>query len=77
MSEVNQAIAAQNEYCDKRSLLRFAPPDGRCYYCHQNIYTMIEQTGWRGRKYISGISVEQAGSTLINYCPHCQRSFCE
>lgn len=77
MDEIKKAIEAQNEYCKEHHLLRFAPPDGFCYSCYENIYRMIERTGWRGRQYISGISLEEAGSSLITYCPHCHRSFCE
>lgn len=58
----------------------FAPVNGICYCCHQQIYSA------EGREYLgdrrkptgrikNGISVEQARAELTTGCPFCHRSF--
>lgn len=60
---VEEAIAAQEKYCKEHGDPLFAPSDGRCYKCWQQIYG---PNGW---------SVEKAGSCLITGCPYCRRSY--
>lgn len=65
---ISEAIDAQKRYCKENEFPHFAPRNGRCYRCNQNIYKEIN--GY-------GISVEAAGTKLITGCPHCSWSFCE
>lgn len=67
-----QAKEKQREYCKEHSLPHFAPYDGICFSCRQNIYRPIEHKG-----YVTGISVERAGKELITGCPHCNRTYCD
>ena len=63
-----KAIAAQAEYCDRTGNPMFAPglgSRGCCPNCHNPIYI------------IGGISIEEAGKTLITGCPYCHVSFVE
>ena len=80
MSEYNVAAArkAQTNYCDDHGLPHFAPFDGICYSCHQQIYAPLEHRNpYDGRKTYTGIPVDLAATTLITGCPHCSSSFCE
>ena len=64
--DTEKAIRAQEEYCEKHHVSMFAPGRGTggcCYNCHSPIYIK------------GGISIEEAGSTLITGCPYCRRSF--
>ena len=71
---VSGSIAAQERYCKKNSYPHFAPSNGICYRCHQQIYAEgIKRSG----NLSEGISVEKAGSELITGCPHCNWSYCE
>ena len=45
----------------------FAPSDGKCYRCNNNIYENTSTT--------SGYSVERASREMITGCPHCHYSF--
>lgn len=67
-----QAIKAQKKFCEEHKLPQFAPYDGICFRCRQNIYKQVE----RGER-VTGISVEGAGSHLITGCPHCNRTYCD
>ena len=67
-----RAIKAQKKYCEEHKLPHFAPFDGICFRCRQNIYERVE----RGER-VTGISVEGAGSQLITGCPHCNRTYCD
>ena len=67
--DVQMAIAAQNDYCNRKKQPMFAPDDGRCWHCFGNIYVQTQHA--------NTYSVERAGSTHITGCPYCQRSFCE
>lgn len=83
-----EAIQAQKKYCEEKDYPHFAPTSGRCYRCNKIIY---EQIGWKiesGMKFqvplhskelhhTTGITVEEAGSTLVTGCPHCNRSYCD
>ena len=68
-----KANEAQAKYCKENNLPHFAPTRN-CYRCHKDIYQKIE---YPNKSYITGISVERAGSRLITGCPHCNYSFCE
>ena len=61
---VKEAIRAQKAYCEREQLPQFAPEDGYCWSCHEQIY--------RGPH---GIDVAQAGGRLITGCPLCRVSF--
>lgn len=68
-----KAAAAQREYCEKQECPMFAPSDGLCYRCGRNIY--LPTNGSNGA--VFGITVENASSTLVTGCPHCNFSFVE
>lgn len=88
-----KAIQAQQEYCKEyaashpqdpfASMMRegkgFAPLDGRCYCCNQQIYAAEGQVRVGGRRPTGqkkeGISVEKARTELTTGCPFCYRSF--
>lgn len=73
MFDITAAIAAQKKYCAENQLPHFAPQDGFCFRCRRNIYSQIRLRDG----YESGITVEEAGSSLITGCPHCNYSYCE
>ena len=58
---VQKSIEAQREYCRKNEMPQLAPHSGFCWKCGKQIYTAI--------------TVEQAGKSLVTYCPHCHKSF--
>ena len=66
-----EAIAAQEEYCEKHGAPHFAPHSGLCFRCHLQIYGILVADG----KETYGISVEKAGNQLITGCPFCHISF--
>jgi hypothetical protein len=86
--DIAKARKAQENYCNEKKLPHFAPASGICYRCCKNIY---EEVGWKvenGRKiqvplksvelhHKTGVTVEEAGKTLITGCPHCNRSYCD
>lgn len=59
--EINEKINAQKEYLRENKIPQFAPPDGICYWCHQQIYEKI--------------TLEKASSKSITGCPFCLYSF--
>ncbi len=72
MFDTEKAIAAQSDYCEKKKIPNFAPAfDGTCYHCNRNIYKPYTHNDGR----VTGITVEEAGTTLITGCPHCNYSF--
>jgi len=73
MIDPKRAAAAQKYFCKAKGLPLFAPSDGVCWRCSNNIYKEVERPD--GHK--TGYSVEIAGSTLITGCPHCCRSYCD
>ena len=75
MFDAQESIRAQENYCKENKLPHFAPHDGRCWSCNQQIYAE-GKSRWNGG--ISrGVSVEKAGTELITGCPHCNRSYCD
>lgn len=67
-----KAHKAQEEYCEKNELPHFAPTR-YCWSCNRDIYEeYVRENG-----FTTGISVQQAGSSLITGCPHCHRSYCD
>ena len=58
-----EKIIAQRKYVKGNGLPRFAPCDGVCFSCHNQIY--------------DGVSDKEAKDTLIVSCPLCNRSFCD
>lgn len=71
-----EARKAQAEYCEKTKEPHFAPYSGKCYSCNTNIYEQKEQS-YKDRKWLTGISVEEASKSLVTGCPHCNRSYCD
>lgn len=79
---VVQAIQAQKDYIKETGAPHFAPVDGRCWRCGQNIF---EKKVRKERHFLtgeevereSGITVEYARNNLITGCPHCNRSYCD
>lgn len=70
-----KAVKAQNDYCEENKSPHFAPSDGRCWKCNQDIYAKDGKT--RRGKVVDGISVERVGTELITGCPFCNWSYCE
>lgn len=74
---VSRSIDLQKSLCEERSLPLFAPRDGICYRCYEQIYAEKKHIGWKGREYTTGISTEKASKELVTGCPHCNYSFCD
>ena len=72
--DVTKSIELQKELC--KDGVQFAPVNGRCYYCWNQIYSAVEHIGYMGRKYTTGIPTDRA-SELVTGCPHCGKSFCD
>jgi glutaredoxin len=73
----NKAVEAQKKYCESgENRPHFAPGSGVCWNCRQDIYAEKGSSDWR-KALVPGISVEEAGSTLITGCPFCNRSYCD
>ncbi|HEC1651073.1 TPA: hypothetical protein R1156_003018 [Yersinia enterocolitica] len=66
----NAAQKAQAEYCQNKGVPHFAPLNGICFRCKKDIYQQHSLNG-----HSTGITVERAGSELVTYCPHCNRSY--
>ncbi|MBA1335892.1 MAG: hypothetical protein HPY66_1710 [Firmicutes bacterium] len=52
--DVDKSIAAQKEYCEQKGAPHFAPYDGRCHCCKNNIYKPLgykrgQSASWIGR----------------------------
>lgn len=93
--DIAAAVEAQKEYCKEYAARHpedwastfmkegkgFAPVDGRCWCCHQNIYAAEgqEMNVYRRRdptgRRLPGISVEEARARLTTGCPFCHRSY--
>lgn len=89
---VAEAIQAQKEYCKEYAAKHpeywasgfmkegkgFAPVNGICYYCKQQIYAEKGREYWNKKLsglINSGICVEKARTQLTTGCPFCYRSF--
>lgn len=70
--DIDKAIAAQWEYCDKHALPHFAPVGGRCSRCGWNVFEPREYSNG-----VTGVDVETAGRKHITGCPHCNNTFCD
>lgn len=71
---VSDSMAAQKRYCEEENYPHFAPKNGICCKCNQQIYTEGKN---RMGNLSKGISAEKAGSELITGCPHCNWSYCD
>ena len=69
-----RAIKAQAEFTGAKGYPHFAPRNGKCYHCRRDIYAPITHDD---TSYVSGITVERAGTELITGCPHCCWSYCD
>lgn len=76
--DIRLSIIVQRNYCEKHQLPHFAPSDGVCFHCHNNIY-WPHKVGDAddGTEIYSGIPTSKAANQLITGCPHCFYSFCE
>lgn len=73
--DVRASIICQRNYCENNRLPHFAPSDGVCFRCHNNIYSPRLVRGTKDQ--YTGIPTYKAGCQLITGCPHCNYSFCE
>ncbi len=74
--DIRASIAAQDAYCDREKVPHFAPLDGICYSCGQQIYARLEHRNpYNGKKTYTGIPTDLAGTSLITGCPHCSHTY--
>ena len=73
--DISKATKAQEKYCAEKGYPHFAPHNGKCFCCKQNIYSEKGRT--RSGKEKNGISVERASKELITGCPFCNRTYCD
>lgn len=66
-----EAAALQKQYCAKKGVKMFAPENGKCKRCYQNIYTPIKHLDGD----ITGYDLTEARTHQITTCPHCYKSF--
>jgi hypothetical protein len=81
MSDYNieESIKAQDKLCKEQGYPQFAPKNGVCWNCSQNIYSQGKRV-WRGNsdeQVSEGISTDAATKELVTGCPHCFRSYCD
>jgi len=91
-ADIKSCREAQSRYCKETQAPHFAPGSGQCWTCHRNIYQNhgwnIEGESYMARhvevrkdgeyvRYVTGISLEKAGTQLVTGCPHCNRSYCD
>ena len=60
---LQSCVRAQSDYCESHRIPMFAPTNGVCWRCKNNIFNIITIIG--------------AKSTHITRCPYCSMSFCE
>jgi formamidopyrimidine-DNA glycosylase len=58
---VKNKIFAQNKYSTTHKVPIFAPSNGVCFSCKEQIYDKI--------------SLDKAANEIITFCPHCNYSF--
>jgi hypothetical protein len=68
-----KSVLAQKKYCEEHGFPRFAPQDGCCWKCQNNIYVSRVNPDL-GVTITTGISVEEAGKHLVTGCPQCHAS---
>lgn len=61
--EIKEKIQAQKDYCKKNGVPFFAPENGKCWNCRNQIFNRY--------------SLEEAGNHIITGCPYCHRSYCD
>lgn len=74
--DVAASIVAQKKYTTENKVPHFAPQDGRCWNCRQQIYAQMEQHHGAS-VYHTGIDLDRASNQLTTGCPHCNRSYCD
>lgn len=83
---VNEAAEAQRNYIERTGSPKFPPALGTCWSCSKNIYELHYWKVEHGRKRLAneedstlktGITVKEAGESLVTGCPHCNRSYCD
>ena len=67
MDYVQEAIQNQEKLVSELGTPYFAPADGICWKCHQQIYG----TG------TNQITKERAAKEFITCCPHCHQTYCD
>lgn len=60
---ISHKLLAQKNYCKNNNLPFFAPNDGFCFSCHNQVFKKV--------------NFREASSSLITGCNHCHRSFCD
>ncbi|WP_094603438.1 hypothetical protein SPSIL_014880 [Sporomusa silvacetica DSM 10669] len=91
-ADIKACREAQAKYCKENCDPHFAPESGVCWSCRKDIYQNYGWTN-KGEfpfsqrigvskdgeqvDFITGISLEKAGSELVTGCPHCNRSYCD
>lgn len=71
---IQESITRQKKFAKEKGHPLFAPSDGNCWTCKDNIYSPII-TEIDGDRIVRGCSVADANSQLITCCPHCNKSF--
>jgi hypothetical protein len=61
--DVEKAIEGQKLYWAATGAPQFAPSNGICFSCKEQIYNRI--------------SVKEATTKLVTGCPYCNRSWCD
>lgn len=84
--DVMKAAQAQKEYQERTGSPKFPPAFGTCWSCRKNIYELHYWKFEQGQKRATneddstlktGITVKEAGESLVTGCPHCNRSYCD
>lgn len=70
MNIVQSCIDAQKKYCIEKKVPHFAPDNGICWSCNQNIYLP-------GKDGYAGVPLEKASTQHITGCTHCHRTYCD
>lgn len=76
MYNVKKAAEAQTKLQQEKGYPEFAPTNGICWSCKQNIYMPIIKTIGED-SFVTGNTVKDATEKLITGCPHCHKSYCD
>lgn len=69
---VEMSVNNQREGVKRGDFPGFAPDNGICYRCKENIYRKKDHP----QGYTTGITIEKS-KYLVTGCPHCNRSYCD
>ena len=76
MYNPKKARESQSELQKEKVFPAFAPKNGMCWSCHNDIYKPITTTNG-DIIYITGITLKSAAENLVTGCPHCRKSYCD